>query len=106
MMRISLVVALFVAMCANVTFGEDHGGTYKVTNMLKIGGDGGWDYATLDESGKLLFLTRSTHTIVVDTADGKLVADLAPSKRSHGVALVPEAGRGFITDGGAGTIIV
>jgi outer membrane protein assembly factor BamB len=80
--------------------------SYKVTATLKVGGEGSWDYATIDDSGAILFVTRSTHSIAVDTATGKTVADFGPSRRSHGVALVPEVGRGFITDGGAGTVII
>ena len=79
---------------------------YKVTRTLKVGGAGGWDYATLDDAGQLLYLTRTTHTIVVDTATGKIVADFGKTKRSHGVALVPDAGRGFVSDGGAGTVVI
>jgi len=111
MKRTPLIVAMTISLAllfgSQSSIGADaKGEIYKVTNTLKIGGDGGWDYATLDDSGSLIFLTRSTHTIVVDTASGKTVADLSMTKRSHGVALVPEAGRGFITDGGAGTVVI
>jgi DNA-binding beta-propeller fold protein YncE len=44
--------------------------------------------------------------MVIDTASGKTVADFSKTKRSHGVALAPEAGRGFVTDGGAGDVVV
>jgi DNA-binding beta-propeller fold protein YncE len=79
---------------------------YKLTSTMKLGGDGGWDYATLDEAGKLLYVTRSTHTMVVDVARGKIVQDIAGQGRSHGVALVPAVGRGFISDGKAGAVLV
>lgn len=100
---LSLVVLFF---CPARTLAGPKVEPYKVTETLKIGGEGGWDYATLNDAGGLLFLTRSTHTIVVDTKAGKTVADFGPSRRSHGVALVPEVGRGFITDGEAGTVII
>jgi DNA-binding beta-propeller fold protein YncE len=101
-----LALAFQLIFCPRATPADAKPEPYKVTNTLKVGGGGGWDYATLDDSGALLFLTRSTHTIVVETASGKTIADLGPSRRSHGVALVPEVGRGFITDGGAGTVII
>src|SRR5436309_1443070 len=70
-----------------------------IRNTLKVGGEGGWDYATLNDNATLLYMPRSTHTIVVETATGKTVADFGKLKRGHGVALVPELNRGFVTDG-------
>ena len=44
--------------------------------------------------------------MVIDPASGKVVADIPGQKRSHGVALVPKLGRGFITDGDDGSVTV
>jgi hypothetical protein len=80
---------------------------WEVLKTLHIGGAGGWDYVTVDAPRHRLFVTRSTHTMVIDTDSGKLLADIPGQIRSHGVALVPKLGRGFITDGGgSGGIIV
>jgi DNA-binding beta-propeller fold protein YncE len=79
---------------------------YKLAASLKVGGEGRWDYVTLDPSGRLLYVTRSTHTMVVDVSTGKPVADIPGMRLAHGVALVPEAGRGFISDGKDGSVIV
>src|ERR1019366_159013 len=52
-------------------------------------------------------VTRSTHTQAIDEETGKVLADIPGQVRSHGVALVPKLGRGFITDGaGSGAILV
>lgn len=80
--------------------------TYKVARTIKLGGEGGWDYVRLDDEHHLLYVTRSTHTMVVDVADGKLVADIPGSKGAHGTALAPDAGRGFISDGRDGSVII
>lgn len=79
---------------------------YRVQKTLKIGGDGRWDYATVDPAAHRLYLTRTTHTQVVDLESGKVVLDVAGQQRSHGTAIVPALGRGFITDGEAGTVVV
>ncbi|HVM48305.1 MAG TPA: hypothetical protein VMU04_09775, partial [Candidatus Acidoferrum sp.] len=55
---------------------------------------------------KLLYVPRSTHTMVLDARTGKTVADIPGQKRNHGVALVPSAGRGFITDGADASVTV
>jgi DNA-binding beta-propeller fold protein YncE len=74
-------------------------GPYRVVQTFRIGGAGGWDYLTVDPQRKLLYVPRSTHTMVIDAASGRTVADIPGQRRNHGVAIVPSAGRGFISDG-------
>src|SRR5215469_8483897 len=98
-----LAIALFTALGSRGLAAAD----WTVTNTFHLGGEGGWDYITADPVTHRLYVTRSTHTMVIDAASGKLIGDIAGQKRSHGVALVPAAGRGFITDGGGdGAIVV
>lgn len=80
---------------------------WEVIKTLPIGGPGGWDYFTADSSTHRLFVPRSTHTMVIDSASGKAIADIPGQKTAHGVAIVPSAGRGFISDGGGdGAVLV
>jgi DNA-binding beta-propeller fold protein YncE len=81
--------------------------TWKVVNTFHVGGEGSWDYVTMDPSHHRLFVTRGTHTQAIDEVTGAVLGDIPGQIHSHGVALVPSLGRGFITDGGGtGTIIV
>lgn len=73
---------------------------WTVVKTLPIGGDGGWDYVTVDPQSHRLFVTRTTHTQVIDADSGKVLGDIPGQTRSHGVAIVPKLNRGFITDGG------
>src|SRR5689334_21729344 len=66
-------------------------GDYQVTQTFKIGGEGGWDYLTVDAEHGLLYVPRVTHTMVLDAATGKTVADIPGQKHNHGVAIVAEA---------------
>ena len=79
---------------------------FKVLRTMHIGGEGRWDYATIDEAGERLYLPRSNHTLVISAADGKVIADIKGGDRLHGVALAPAAHRGFITDGGKGEVLI
>jgi DNA-binding beta-propeller fold protein YncE len=72
---------------------------YHVARTLHVGGQGGWDYLTVDPDRNRLYAPRSTHTQVIDAANGQIIADIPGQKRNHGVALVPDLHRGFITDG-------
>jgi hypothetical protein len=80
-------------------------GPWAMEKTLHIGGDGGWDYVTLDAKTQRLYVPRSTHTMVIDAETGKTIADIPGQKHNHGVALVPDAGRGFISDGGGAIVI-
>jgi len=80
--------------------------TYRVAQTFHIGGAGRWDYLTVDPEHNLLFVPRTTHTMVLDAHSGKVVADIPGQKRNHGVAIAPGAGRGFITDGEDASVTV
>ena len=81
--------------------------SWAVVQTFQIGGEGSWDYVTIDAPNHRLFVTRSTHTQAIDTDTGKVLGDIPGQVRSHGVAIVPKLNRGFITDGGGtGAIIV
>ena len=97
-----LVIASVIVAAGAVLAAETGPLTYHVAATFKIGGDGGWDYATLHQG--VLFVTRTTHTQVIDVSTGKVIADIGGQKRSHGVAIVEDVGRGFISDGGAGSV--
>ena|ERR1043166_8750238 len=80
-------------------------GTWSVEKTFHIGGEGGMDYITLDAENHRLYVPRSTHTMVIDADSGKTLADIPGQKHNHGVALAPEAGRGFISDGEGSVVI-
>jgi len=80
-------------------------GSWAVEKTFHIGGDGGWDYVAIDAKTHRLYVPRSTHTMVIDAESGNAIADIPGQKHNHGVALVPDAGRGFISDG-AGAIVI
>ncbi len=80
---------------------------WEVAKTFHIGGPGGWDYLTVDARTHRLFVPRSTHTMVIDADTGKVLGDIPGQQIAHGVAIVPKAGRGFISDGGGdGQIVV
>lgn len=79
---------------------------WQVNKTFSVGGQGGWDYLTVDPQTHRLYVPRSTHTMVIDAETGTTIADITGQKIAHGVAVVPAAGRGFISDGGGNGAIV
>jgi DNA-binding beta-propeller fold protein YncE len=78
---------------------------WAVEKTFHVGGEGGFDYITIDAKSHRLYVPRSTHTMVIDADSGATVGDIAGQKHNHGVAVVPELARGFISDG-AGSIVI
>lgn len=102
--RSILLTGLFVSVAG--FWSAQAQSSWNVSEKLHVGGEGGYDYVTVDAQGHRLFVTRTTHTLVLDADSGKTLADIPGQKVAHGVAIVPTLNRGFITDGGSGAIIV
>src|SRR5579864_6605814 len=79
---------------------------YHLVKTYQVGGEGGWDYLTLDDAARRLYISRATHVIVLDVDSGKTVGDIADTPGVHGIALAPELGRGFTSNGREGTVSI
>src|SRR5438477_7904895 len=77
--------------------------TFKV-QKYNIGGDGGTDYLTAEPGTGRVFVSRGTHTMVVDGTTGKVIGDIPDTPRMHGIALAPKSNHGFTTNGGDSTV--
>jgi hypothetical protein len=106
--RFVLVLTLFAATWSaglHSALAQTAAGPYQVRQVFHVGGTGGWDYLTVDPDHRLLYVPRSTHTMVLDAATGATIADI-PGQHNHGVAIVPSVGRGFISDGQDGSVTI
>ena len=79
---------------------------YHVTHTYTLGGDGGWDYLSLDTVGHRLFVARQDRVMVIDPANGKLLAEIPGLNRAHGIAFDYADGRGFATSGGDSSVVI
>src|ERR1700682_344760 len=89
-------------------------GGYQLTKKFSYGAAPGvgatreyFDYVIPDAAARRMYFTHGTEGDVVNADTGDKVGSVTGDwKRVHGVALVPELNKGFITDGDAGNIIV
>ncbi len=100
--RASLILLAIMLTLPAVAYGAD----YKVVKTWKLGGDGGWDYLTADSDGHRLFIARATRVMVIDTKSGKQIGEIPETAGVHGIALDPEIGRGFTSNGREDTVSV
>lgn len=94
-------IRALLALGAAATFSlfPTQGPNYHVTATHVVGGDGGWDYITLDPSSHHLFITRGDRVQVIDPAAGTVVAEIPGFNRAHGVAFVDALGKAYATSG-------
>jgi hypothetical protein len=79
---------------------------YHVLSEIKIGGEGGWDYLTVDSAARRLYVSHATHVVVVDLDANKIVGDIPNTPGVHGIAVAPELNRGFISNGRNATVTI
>jgi YVTN family beta-propeller protein len=79
---------------------------YHIVHRYLLGGAGGWDYLTYDPAGKRLFISRETHVLVVNPFTGKPDGEIPHTPGVHGIALAPEFGKGFTSNGKDSTVTV
>jgi DNA-binding beta-propeller fold protein YncE len=77
--------------------------TFKVAKF-DIKGDGGTDYVVAEAGTGRVFVSRSTHMMVIEGATGKVLGDIPNTPGVHGAGLAPAAGHGFTTNGGDQTV--
>jgi DNA-binding beta-propeller fold protein YncE len=83
-----------------------HASGYHVAQKWNLGGEGGWDYLLADGDSHRLYLSRGDRVVVVDTESGKPAGEITGLSGVHGVAIAPELGRGFISNGRSSTVTI
>jgi DNA-binding beta-propeller fold protein YncE len=79
---------------------------FKVTKRYPVPGNGGFDYIVFDGSSDRLYVSHGTEVDVVDANSGKMIGKIENTPGVHGIAIVPDLHRGFITDGKNATVTV
>jgi len=79
---------------------------YQIIKKIPLGGEGGWDYLTLDSVARRLYITHSTKVTVLNVNTGLVVGEIPNTAGVHGVAIAPELNRGFTSNGKAATATI
>ena len=79
--------------------------SHKVHKIV-VGGEGGWDYLTVDSEARRLYVSRGNRVVVLDLDKETVVGELADTPGLHGIAIVPELGKGFTSNGSDSSVTV
>lgn len=72
---------------------------YHLLKRIEVGGEGGWDYLTVDSAARRLYVSHATRVVVIDLDKEAVVGEIANTNGVHGIAIAPELGRGFTSNG-------
>lgn len=79
---------------------------YKITRKIPVGGDGSWDYITVDGTASRIYVSHATTAVVVDIKTGKILGSIPDTKGIHGIALAQEVNRGYTSNGRDSSVTV
>ncbi len=80
--------------------------SYQITKKIPIPGQGSWDYLTVDEGARRLYVSHGTQVEVLDLDSGAIVGKIENTQGVHGIAIAPDLGRGFVSDGQSSTVTI
>jgi len=96
-----------VSVCGSgLPAAQSSSGNYHVTKTIRVPGDEGWDYLTVDSLGRRVYISHGSHVVVLDADTNAIIGDIPDTQGVHGIAVVPEAGRGFTSNGRANTVTI
>ena len=106
-----IAAGISLTLLAVLTFAAAAKAGYHLLTKYSFGAAEGstreyFDYITVDSSARRVYLSHGTEIKVIDADTGALIANITGLKQDHGVALAQEFGRGFVSDGGAGKVVI
>jgi DNA-binding beta-propeller fold protein YncE len=101
----ALIPVLVLALVSPVG-AQDPLASYQKVRKVAIGGEGGWDFLEVEPAARRLYVTRGNRVIVVDLETESVVGEIPDTPGVHGVAFVPDLGRGFTSNGRDSSVTV
>jgi hypothetical protein len=103
-MRKLLVLGLSLALIPCALFAASTG--YHILNEIKVGGEGGWDYLTVDSAARRLYVSHATHVVVIDLDKNTIAGDIPDTPGVHGIAIADDLNKGFISNGRGNNVTI
>ena len=74
-------------------------GPYQFLKDIRVGGEGGWDYLSVDEANRRLYVSHATKVVVIDLDKEEVAGEIADTPGVHGLAPAPDLQRGVTSNG-------
>jgi DNA-binding beta-propeller fold protein YncE len=111
MKKFLLVSLAYFGFAGAVALASPAGPGYHLIKKIPLGpaSEGGceyFDYVTVDSATRRVYVTHGTEVKMLDADNFSVLGTISGMTRCHGVVVLPELGKGFITDGDAGLVVV
>jgi len=103
---VCLVVLVGVGLALSATPKAAGPSGYAVVKTLPLPGDGFWDYVGVDSGGRRIYVSHGTMVVVVDADSFSILGEIPDTEGVHGIAIASDLGRGFTSNGRAGTVTI
>lgn len=104
MKRYFALLAAVLGLVPAATLAAPQSG-YHLIKKVPLAGTGGWDYVTVDESARRVYVSHASQVEVLNADTFELVGTIQNTPGVHGIAIASEFGRGFITAGKSDSVI-
>lgn len=103
---LSVAAILCAAVFSHAATPAQGASGYHVIKTISVPGDEGWDYLTVDSAGRRVYISHSSHVVVLDADSYAVVGDIPDTQGVHGIAVASDLGRGFTSNGRANTATI
>jgi DNA-binding beta-propeller fold protein YncE len=79
---------------------------FKIVGKFALEGGGRWDYLIVDPQSRRLYMSHATSVTVLDADSGAPVGSIPETPGVHGIALAPDLGIGFTSNGGENRVTI
>lgn len=90
------LVTLAIACALSATAAEKE--YHKITE-IPVAGEGGWDYLSVDDAARRLYVSHGTEVVVINVDNNEVVGKIDDTPGVHGVAVAHKLGRVFTSNG-------
>jgi DNA-binding beta-propeller fold protein YncE len=74
-------------------------GPYHFIKEIPVGGEGFWDYLSVDSAAERLYVSHGTKVVVIDLAKDQVCGEITNTPGVHGVAVASDLGLGVTSIG-------
>src|ERR1041385_4161317 len=97
--KLQHVVTAAALLSALLTCTAAEKANYHLAKTIPVGGEGGWDYLSVDSAGRRLYVSHATKAVVIDLDKEEVVGEIADTPGIHGIAIAADLGKAFTSNG-------
>ena len=104
--HLQLLIIVLLPVFSVIPAGAEAAAGYHLIKNISVPGNGGWDYLAVDDAARRVYVSHGTEVDVLNADSGKIAGKIPDLQGVHGIAIAPDLGRGFISDGRANAVVI